>query len=399
MAMLDNIRILDLSRVLSGPYCSRMLADMGAEVIKVESLNGEPMRHYPPLKGNHSSYFTQWNVGKKSLCMDLRQKTAIDLIKKIVAKSDVVLQNFRPGTLEKMELGYDALKAVNPKIILCSISGFGQTGCESKRLAYTDIVQAYSGLDYLSSKMNNSDTDPQGFPVSFADSYASLNACVAILAALLHRDRTGEGQSIDISMLDALLASNDSTLQGYIFSDGQWERPTGIWRAPLKMKDGHMAVAVALQFERVVHAIGMPELLQHELYCTVEKRVVNLNSFLEIMKAWAGEKTVAEATKIFDEYDLPYSKVNSMAEIVNSEVVKERNMLVDVELAGIGKVPVVNTPFKFSGTETGPQGPSPAQGEHNQSILAELLGISKEDYADLVKNKVVWQDNTQEPLI
>ena len=187
MAMLDDIRILDLSRVLSGPYCSRMLADMGAEVIKVESLNGEPMRHYPPLKGNHSSYFTQWNVGKKSLCLDLRQKTAIDLIKKIVAKSDVVLQNFRPGTLEKMGLGYDELKAVNPKIILCSISGFGQTGCESKRLAYTDIVQAYSGLDYISGKMNNSDTDPQGFPVSFADTYASLNACVAILAALLHR--------------------------------------------------------------------------------------------------------------------------------------------------------------------------------------------------------------------
>lgn len=392
MAVLENIRILDFSRVLSGPFCSRMLSDMGAEVIKVESKRGEPMRSYPPLKGKHSSYFTQWNVGKKSLCMDFRKPEAIELIKKIVAKSDVVLQNFRPGTIEKMGLGYDVLKAINPKIILCSISGFGQDSCEKDRLAYTDIVQAYSGMDYISGKMNNVDTDPQGFPVSFADTYASLNACIGILAALLHRDRTGKGESIDISMLDGLLASNDSTLQGYIFGGKQWERPAGIWRAPLKMKDGHMAVAVALQFERLVHAIGMPELLEHELYCTVEKRVVNLNSFLVILKAWAAERTVAEATKIFNEYDLPYAKVNSMEEIVNSQVVKDRNMLVDVELSGLGKVPVVNTPFRFSQEATGPQGPAPAKGEHNQDVLMNLLGLSQQDYDELVQSQVAIQD-------
>ncbi len=393
MVMLQKFRILDLSRVLSGPYCSRMLADMGAEVIKVESISGEPMRRYPPFKGKHSSYFTQWNVGKKSICLDLRQEAAIELIKKIVAKSDVVLQHFRPGMLENIGLDYSSLKQVNPGIILCSISGFGQTGTESDRLAYTDIVQAYSGLDYIAGKMNGSDTDPQGFPVSFADSYASLNACVAILAALLHRERTGEGQAIDISMLDSLLSSNDSTLQAFIFSDGRWDRPVGIWRAPLKMKDGHMAASVALQFERTVHAIGMPELLQDERFNTLERQVVNLEAFLEILRGWAKEKTLEEASKIFDENDIPYAKVNSMEEIVNSQVVKDRNMLVDMELSGIGKVPVVNTPFKFSKTPTGPQGPPPHTGQHNRDILLGLLGLSEEEYSTLEERKVIWQEN------
>ena len=392
MGMLQNYRILDLSRVLSGPYCSRMLADMGAEVIKVESITGEPMRRYPPFKGKHSSYFTQWNVGKKSVCLDLRQEPAIELLKKIAVKSDVLLQNFRPGMLENMGLGYPTLKQLNPGIILCSISGFGQTGAESSRLAYTDVVQAYSGLDYIAGKMNWSDNDPPGFPVSFADTYASLNACVAILAALIHRDQTGEGQAIDISMLDAILASNDSTLQSYIFSDGKWDKPIGIWRAPLKMKDGYMAASIALQFERTVHAIGMSELLQDERFNTMEKQVLNLKDFLEILRGWAKNQTVAETSKLFEEHGIPYSKVNSIGEVVNSQVVKDRNMLVDMELSGVGKVPVVNTPFKFSKTQTGPQGPPPFIGQHNQDILQGLVGLSEEEYHTLEEKKVIWQE-------
>jgi crotonobetainyl-CoA:carnitine CoA-transferase CaiB-like acyl-CoA transferase len=392
MGMLKNFRILDLSRVLSGPYCSRMLADMGAEVIKVESISGEPMRHYPPFKGKHSSYFTQWNVGKKSLCLDLRQKPAIELIKKIAVKSDVLLQNFRPGMLENIGLGYASLKQLNPGIILCSISGFGQTGAESDRLAYTDVVQAYSGLDYIAGKMNWSDNDPPGFPVSFADTYASLNACVAILAALIHRDQTGEGQAIDISMLDAILASNDSTLQPFIFSNGNWDKPIGIWRAPLKMKDGYMAASIALQFARTARAVGMSELLQDERFNTLEKQVLNLKEFLEIIRKWAKKQTVEEASKLFDEYEIPYSKVNSIEEVVNSQVVKDRNMLVDIELSGVGKVPVVNTPFKFSKTHTGPQGPPPFIGQHNKDILLGLVGLSEEEYHTLEEKKVIWQE-------
>ena len=178
--MLSDVRVLDLSRVLSGPFCSRMLADLGAEVIKIESMSGEPMRQYPPFKGSYSSYFTQWNVGKKSVCIDFRKDEGIAIIKRLAGKCDVVIQNFRTGLLEKMGLGFDVLRKINPRLILCSISGFGQTGPEKDKLAYTDIVQAYSGLDYIAGKMKGQDEAPPGFPVSFADTFASLNACISI---------------------------------------------------------------------------------------------------------------------------------------------------------------------------------------------------------------------------
>ncbi|MEE4265508.1 MAG: CoA transferase, partial [Desulfobacteraceae bacterium] len=360
--MLKDVRVLDLSRILSGPFCSRMLADMGAEVIKVESAGGDAMRYYPPFKGKYSSYFTQWNTGKKSVCINLKKKEGIDIVKRLAARCDVVLQNFRTGLLERIGLGYDVLEKINPRIILCSISGFGQSGSETKRLAYTDIVQAYSGLDYIAGKMRGEDADPPGFPVSFADTYASLNACISILAALYHRQLTGRGQSIDISMLDCLLASNDSTLQQHIFSDGLWDKPIGIWRPPLRMKDGHMGVALLLKFEKTVRAIGRPDLLEDERFNSMAAQVVNIDAFLEIMGKWAKDVTVAEAAAIFEEYDIPWAKVNSNHEILSSQVVKDRQMLVDVELPDVGKVPVINTPFKFSDFATGPTGPPPNLG-------------------------------------
>lgn len=381
--MLKNVRILDLSRVLAGPFCSRMLADMGAEVIKVESTNGDAMRYYPPFKGPYSSYFTQWNLGKKSVCINLKKKAGLNIVKKLVACSDVVLQNFRTGLLEEMGLGYNELKKINPRIILCSISGFGQTGCETKRLAYTDIVQAYSGLDYIAGKMQGDDASPPGFPVSFADTYASLNACISILAALYHRELTGQGQSIDISMLDCLLASNDSTLQQHIFSDGAWDKPIGIWRPPLRMKDGHMGVALLLKFERTVNAIGRPELLEDERFNSMAAQVIHIDAFLEIMGEWAQDVTVAEAAAIFEAYDIPYAKVNSNREILNSQVVKDRRMLVDVHLPGVGQVPVINTPFKFSAVPTGPAAPPPGLGQDNHAVLKDLAGFSDADIADM----------------
>jgi CoA:oxalate CoA-transferase len=366
-----------------------MLADMGAEILKVESITGEPVRKYPPFKGQYSSYFTQWNVGKKSICIDLKQEKGVELIKKLVAKCDVVLENFRVGILETMGLGYPVLKGINPKIILCSISGFGQTGPETRRLAYTDIVQAYSGLDYIAGKMQGPDASPPGFPVSFADSYASLNACIAILAALYHRERSGEGQAIDISMLDCLLAANDSTLQPYIFSDGAWDKPIGVWRAPLRMKDGYMAVALLLQFERTARAIGRPELLEDERFNNVVAQVANFDQFLEIANTWAKEVTIEEASEIFGRYDIPYAKVNSTKEILGSEVVRARKMLVGLELPGVGEVPVVNTPFKFSRESTGPQGPPPDLGEHNRYALMDLLELSEKELEALEEERII----------
>jgi crotonobetainyl-CoA:carnitine CoA-transferase CaiB-like acyl-CoA transferase len=388
---LEKIRIVDLSRVLSGPFCTRMLADLGAEIIKVESGSGDPTRQYPPARGTYGYYFTQFNVGKKSLGLNLRHPKGVEIIKGLISVSDVVLENFRPGVLDKMGLGYSVLRQVNPRIILCSISGFGQTGPERDRLAYTDNIQAYSGMDYIAAKMVGPDADPPGYPYSFGDTYASLNAAIAILGALLHREFTGEGEAIDISMLDCVLAANDSTLEKHIFSEGQLDTAGIAFRPPLRVKDGHMAAALAMQFERVTEAIGRPDLLEDERFKTMEERHKgeNFDEYLQIVKEWAKDKTIEEVSQIFEKYDIPYGKVNTIEEVVNSPVVNYRDMLVHMELPNNGPVRVVNTPFKVGRNACGPQGPPPRLGEHNQEILKGLLKLSKEEITALAREGIL----------
>jgi CoA:oxalate CoA-transferase len=381
LSLLKTIRVLDMSRVLSGPFCSRILRDLGAEVIKIESGRGDPSRQYPPFKGGYAGGFSHYNAGKKSLGVNLRHPKGVDLAKRLVAVSDVLVENFRPGTLAQMGLGYPVLKEINPRIVLCSISGFGQTGTEAQRLAYTDEIQAYSGMDHMLAQMIGPDADPPGYPFSFADTYASLHAAVAILAALLNRTHTGEGQCIDISMLDCMVSVNDSILQKFIFSDGAINRPGILYRPPLRMKDGHMSAALGMQFERVAKAIGHPELLEDERFKTMKARnkPENFIHFFDMVKEWASKTTVQEATKIFEENEIPYSKVNSIAELIDSPAVRDRNMLPEVELPDCGPVPIINTAFHFLGKSCRPQGPPPRLGEHNREVLGSLLGLAEGD--------------------
>ena len=392
--MLHQIKVLDFSRVLSGPYCSRMLADMGAEVVKIESKSGEFIRKAFPHKGEYSSYFTQFNLGKQSLSIDLHKSEGVELIKKLAAKGDVVLENFRPGRMAEIGLDYNTLSEINPGIIFCSISGFGQSGEESKRPAYTDIIQAFSGLDYAAGEMMGGTGAPPGFPFSLGDTYASLNATVAILAALYHRQLTGKGQFIDISMLDCIMAANDSTIQKHIFTDGEDDIPNFVFRPPFKMKDGYMAASVALNFEKTVRAIGRPELLEDESFRKPADLREFFDVYIQIVRERTETKTVAEASAIFDEYDIPYGKVQTTDEIVNSPVVKRRNMLVDIDLPGVGKVPIVNTPFKFSKQTTGPQGPPPALGADSKKVLSSWLGMDEKEIEALMEQETIFDGLT-----
>jgi CoA:oxalate CoA-transferase len=297
-----------------------------------------------------------------------------------------------------MGLGYPVLKEINPRIILCSISGFGQNGCEAKRLAYTDNIQAYSGMDYMLSRIMGMGADPPGYPYSFADSYASLNAAVAILAALLNRNATGEGQAIDISMLDCVLAANDSALQKFIFTDGQDDHPGPAFRPPLKMKDGYMAAALSWGFERVLKAIGRVDLLEESRFRVVKERhkQENFNEYYQMVKDWAKKTTVEEATRLFEKYDIPYAKVHSVAEIVNSQVVRERNMLVGVDFNDKLAVKVVNTPFKFSNTPTGPRSRPPHRGEHNKEVLGGLLKLSDHEIEAMTQEGILVRHEREE---
>lgn len=204
--LLPDIRVLDFGRFIAAPFCTRILSDFGADVIKIEGLKGETIRRHPPFyHGGFSAVFTQYNAGKKSVCVNMRNTEGIELIKKLISVSDVVVENFRPGLMDKMGLGYGDLKKINEKVILCSISGFGRKGSEKDRSAYADIVHAYSGMDYMAMKVSGQGSEPPGLPYSFADTYAALNAAIAIMGALYYRKMTGEGQAIDISLLDCVL--------------------------------------------------------------------------------------------------------------------------------------------------------------------------------------------------
>ena len=390
MKILQNIRVLDLSRVISGPFCSRMLGDLGAEVIKVESPNGDLLRSAQPAKGEFSAAFTQFNSGKKSLCVDYRTKRGVELIKQLATVCDVFLENFRAGLLVDMGLGYDDIKSVNPGIVYCSISGFGQEGPNAGRPAYTDIIQALSGLDYAAQKMQGNETDrPPGYPASVADTCASLNATISILAALYHRTITGQGQYIDVSMLDSLIASNDSTLQRTIFSDGALDEPSTIFRPPFELKDGFVAASVGLNFEKTAMAMGRPELIIDERFKTVVLQRENMAEYTDIVREWALHKTVDQVSAIFDEYDIPYGKVNSSLEVVNSQIVQDREMKVDMTLPDGVSTSVINTPFNFSSGRSRPQGPPPYLGEHSDMVLRDILGLSDESRRLLIDEGIV----------
>ena len=396
--LLDGLRVLDLSRVISGPFCTRMLADLGAEVIKIESPRGDRLRTSPPRRGPYSSAFTQFNAGKKSLCIDLRHDEGRDLVKSLVAKADVFVENFRAGRLAEIGLGYDVLRELNPVIVCCSISGFGQSGEDAGRPAYTDIIQALAGLDHAAANIPEYEGDsPPGVPVSLADTTASLNATIAILAALFRRQMTGEGEWIDLSMFDALVASNDTTLQRSAFTDGAEGVPSIIFRPPFKARDGFFAASVALNVEKTARAMGIPELIEDDRFSTIDAQREHMAEFVDLVRAWAAEKTLPEITATFDRHDVPYGKVQSAEEVVDSALTRDRQMLVDVETESGERLPVLNTPFNFAGGRAVPTGPPPRLGEHNHEILHTLLELDVGEIERLTANGVLISEDTQDP--
>ncbi len=394
MPMLQGVRVLDLSRVIAGPFCSRMLGDLGAEIIKVETPAGEATRRATPARGNFSSLFAQYNAGKKSVCIDLRSGEGVALVTELAARCDVFLENFRAGLASEIGLGYETIREANPGIVYCSISGFGQQGPDAGRPAYTDIIQALAGLDYAAQNMYGNETQsPPGYPAAIADTCASLNAAIAILAALYHREQTGAGQHIDLSMLDAMVASNDSTLQRFLFSGGEEDAPSAIYRPPLKLKDGFMAASIGLSFEKTMRAIGREDLISDPRFHTPQLQRDNMGLFVEVTREWAATRTVDEVSALFDAHDIPYGKVNSSEEVLNSHAVRERQMLVNVDLPGEGSTPVINTPFHFSGGRSAPSGPPPTLGAHTREVLTGLLDMPAERYQVLLASGAVREAN------
>ena len=380
MKPLTGIRVLDLTRVLAGPFCSMILGDMGAEVIKIEEPGkGDDTRSWPPFVGGESTYFMSVNRSKKSLTLNLKAEEGRDIFRKLVRKSDVVLENFRAGTMERLGLGYAALARTNPRLVYCAVSGFGESGPEAARAGYDLIVQAESGVMDITGF-------PDGPPVkvgtSIADLVAGMSAAHGITLALLARTRTRRGQKVEIGMLDAMAAL--LTYQaGIYFGTGQ--RPTRRGNAhpsivPYEVfaaADGYLVLGVANNslWERCCIALERHDLARDPRYATEAARVEHRATLVPLLNEILAARTADDWMKRFEAAGVPAGRIRAVHEVCESEHLKARGMIVTLPHARAGQVTAMGVPVRLHGTPGRPVAPPPVLGEHTDALLKSLLAM------------------------
>ena len=393
---LYGVRVLDLTRVLAGPFCTMILADLGAEVIKIERPRvGDDSRHFPPFINNQSAYFININRGKKSVVINLKHPKGKELFLELVKKSDVVVENFRPGTMEKLGLGYEVLRKVNPKIIYASISGFGHYGPYRDKAAYDLIAQAMGGIMSITGWP---ETPPTRVGTAIADILAGLYCAIAIIAALRARDITGVGQRIDIAMTDSVIAACEAYVMKWLI---EGKVPTRIGNRyefiypydSFRAIDGWVVIGVGNDemWARFCRAIGRPELINDDRFNTNEKRVKNHEEIKKIVEEWTSKKTVKEILDILTKHEIPCGPIYTMKDICEDEhIVKYREMIVEINQPGVGRMKVVNSPIKMYPLSSRVRGPAPLLGQHTKEVLKEVLGLSDEYLESLRKEGVIY---------
>jgi len=376
---LDGVLVLDLSRVLSGPSCGKALADLGARVIKVESPEGDLTRTAQPRVGGLPVYFAQQNCGKECISVDLGSDAGRGLIAALAAEVDVVLENFRPGVLDRFGLGYEEVKARNPAVIYCSITGYGQDGSMAGRRAYAPVMHAELGLMEFTSRQLG--VAPRAEAVSHADLYAGLQATVAILAALVYRDHAGAGQHIDVSMAEVMLQSTEWTAVELAGGANDLLHIFGSFNAPvLRLADGTVVQVPGdpvSSFPAWCDAMQRSDLLADERFATRAARSANRDAMLSILQEFAGGFTR------FDDFEAALAKarlavgmMQPLARAADDEWARERNAFVDVGDDAAGPLRLPRSPFRFSEVDAGTAGRPGWQGQHNRSVLREFLGLS-----------------------
>ncbi len=395
MKPLENIKILDLTRVLAGPFSTMLMQELGAEIIKVEMPGkGDDARYFGPFKNGESAYFLSINRGKKSISLNLKSEEGKKILLELIKKVDIVTENFRPGTMEKLGLSYEVLKEANPKIIFASTSGFGQTGPDSKKPAYDMLVQAMSGMMSITGWQ---DKPPTRVGSSIGDLGAGLYTIIGILSALYQRTITGEGQRVDVAMLDCQLSLLENAIVRYGIT-GKSPKPGGNQHPTItpfqvfKTKDDYMAVSMGndIMWQNFCKAINRTDLIENPKFETNLKRTANKNELLPVLEEIVLQKTNDEWAKIFTEAKLPHSPVNNIESIMQHPQVKARNMIVETYGKEIGKIGVAGNPIKMSNIpEKNTREKAPEVGEHNFEIYSDMLGLSKEDIQNLKDNGVI----------
>jgi formyl-CoA transferase len=394
---LSDLRVLELGTLLAGPFCGQLLGDMGAEIIKIEPPNqGDPMRVWGRQKPGEPSLW--WPVvarNKKAATLDLRQAEGQELFRDLVKKADFVLENFRPGTMEKWGLGYADLAAINPKLIMIRVSGFGQTGPRAKDPGFGAIGEAMGGLRYV---VGDPSTPPSRMGISIGDSLAATFACVGALSALHYREKTGRGQVVDSAIYEAVLNMMESLITDYDKRDFIRERTGAILPnvAPSNVyptKDGLVLIAANQDtvFGRLALAMGHPELATDERYSTHTARGAHQAELDERVGKWTQTLTTKEVLAILakPETAVPSGLIYRAPDMLEDEHFEARNAIVEVPHPAFGTLKMQNVAPKLSETPGGIRAPSPELGQHNDEVYLELLGLAPERYEQLKVRKVI----------
>lgn len=379
---LHGVRVLDLSRVLAGPYCTMVLGDLGADVIKVEPPEGDETRAWgPPFAEGESAYYLCVNRNKRGMVVDLKTDEGQAALRALARKCDVMVENFRPDTLARYGLDYETLRAQDPRLVYCSISGFGQTGSLRDRPGYDFMIQAMGGL---MSVTGEPDGEPMKVGVAVADLFAGQYAVIAILVALQARERSGEGQHIDIALFDAQLGWLANVASNYLISGNLPQRygnahPNIVPYQSFVAADGWFALAVGndRQFARLCELIGKAEWGSDERFATNAARVIYRDELIALLEPIFALLRVDEWLSALEAADIPCGPINTLDKVFSEPQVSAREMLITMEHPTIGDLPLVGSPLKFSQTPVEYRLPPPRLGEHTDEILRELLGKSE----------------------
>jgi crotonobetainyl-CoA:carnitine CoA-transferase CaiB-like acyl-CoA transferase len=390
---LQGIKVIDLSRVLAGPYCTMILGDMGAEVIKIESVDtGDETRGWgPPFVEGESAYYLCANRNKKGITLNLKSEKGIEILQKLVSDADVLVQNFKPGTLDRLGIGYVQLKEINQEIIFASISGFGTTGPHSHLPGYDYIIQAMSGLMSITGEK---EARPIKVGVAISDVLTGLFTCIGILGALQHRNRTGEGQEVDISLFDSQLAALVNVASNYLCSGEIPERlgnahPNIVPYQLFTAKDGDFVIAVGndRQFRKLAILLENESLFS-EKYQTNSGRLKNKVQLEKLIAAIIKTKSRGDWKQLLDHAGIPNGPIYTVKEALDSEHSIARKMVVDVKHPTIPNLKLVGSPLKFSKTPVKIDKHPPLYGEHTEEILVKL-GYSKAEIAEMTLNHIL----------
>jgi CoA:oxalate CoA-transferase len=374
----QGLRVLDFSTTIAGPHCTRMLADMGAEVIKIESVEGETMRTRPPLRNGFSTVFGQLNVGKKSLVLDLKSPEAVDAVRRLVANTDILVENFRPGVMRRLKLDYGSLRELNPKLIYCSISGYGQTGPSAELPAYAPVIHAASGYDMAHLSYQPGRSRPDYCGIYHADVLTGVYAFGAISAALYQRHGSQKGQHIDVSMLESMLSLTLNEVQWSQFAVAAPSRPMF---GPVETADGYVMVAIASEktFQGLVTASGLPDWIGDPRFAKYADRRANWKDLMEGIETWSRTVTTEKCLAELNSHGVPCSAYRTVGEALSDPQIAHRGALAEVEDGG-GTFKVMNLPFRMSATHVSAGKRIATLGEHTVALLRQS-GLSEVEIA------------------